>query len=81
MRETRENGCNGLRSLFSGKIDSKYNCLLCDDCYTQTCDDIKNIVDGRDHSWKDLICQDSTDVKCDEIKTYLSSPPYAGNGY
>ena len=81
LRETRENGCNGLRSLFSGKIDSKYNCLLCDDCYTQTCDDIKNIVDGRDHSWKDLICQDSTDVKCDEIKTYLSSPPYAGNGY
>ena len=81
---TRTNGCDGLNRLFfSGKIDSKYQCLLCNDasnCYSKICDEIKNVVGSYYSSWKSFICEDKTDSKCSTITTYLSTN-YPGYGY
>ena len=77
--------CNNLRSAFfsSGKIDSKYSCLLCNtqqNCHKKDCDNIKRIVATYTSDWENFICVDSTDPECGSIQRWLTAT-YPGFGY
>ena len=84
LQQTRSDTCSSLNSaFFSGKIDNKYQCLLCHDasnCYTQICNEIKNIVNAKNSSWKNLICTKSSDTECSSVTTYLITN-YSGREY